>query len=309
MTVKILVTPRTFGKSDPVPLAMLEEAGCEIVRNPHGRVMTEEEMVAMVQGVDGIIVGLDPVTKKVIDSGGSLRAVSKYGVGVNNIDIDYAVSKGIKITNTPGANSAAVAEHTIGLLLSVCRHIATSDREIRQGKWTQHPGFQLEGKTMGIVGTGQIGRQVAERAKGLRMSVLCYDIYPDGFWAKKAGVAYCSFNELLERSDFVSLHVPLVDVTYHMISVNQLARMKKNSILVNTARGGIIDENALYDALVNNVIAGAALDVFENEPVEDSPLKELDNVVMTSHIGAHTLEAVQNMGRMAVKNLLESLGI
>ncbi|HNV35059.1 MAG TPA: phosphoglycerate dehydrogenase [Bacillota bacterium] len=307
MTMRILVTPRTFGKSDPVPLAMLEEAGCEVIRNPHGRVMTEDEMVMMVRGVDGIIVGLDPVTRRVIDCGGSLRAVSKYGVGVNNIDIDYANSKGIKITNTPGANSAAVAEHALGLLLSACRHISASDREIRQGKWTQHPGFQLEGKTMGIVGTGQIGRQVAERAKGLRMSVLCYDIYPDGFWAEKADVAYCSFNELLEKSDFISLHVPLVDVTYHMISANQLARMKKNAILVNTARGGIIDEDALYGALTNNVIAGAALDVFENEPVTNSPLKNLDNVVMTSHIGAHTLEAVQNMGRMAVKNLLESL--
>lgn len=305
--MKVLVTPRTFGKSDPIPLAMLREAGCEVVVNPYGRTLSEDEMVELIQDVEGVIVGLDPMTRRVLERGFRLRAISKYGVGVDNIDIDYATRKGIIITNTPGTNSSAVAELVIGLMMAACRRICESDRGIRQGKWMQYSGFQLEGKTIGIIGTGQIGRQVAERAKGLRMEVLCNDIRPDHDWAARIGATYTSLSELISRSDCISLHIPLEKETYHLISTEQLSQMKPTAVLINTARGGIVDEQALYDALINNRIAGAALDVFEQEPPGASPLLTLDNVVLTSHIGAHTKEAVENMGRMAVTNLLECL--
>lgn len=307
MTVKVLVTPRTFGKSDPVPLTMLEEAGYEVITNPYGRTLSEDEMVRLVQDVDGVIVGLDPISRRVLDHGLRLKAISKYGVGVNNIDVDYANRKGIMVTNTPGANSSAVAELTLGLLMAACRRICISDRGIRQGKWAQHPGFQLEGKTIGIIGTGQIGKQVAERAIGLRMAVVCNDIHPDYDWARQVGATYVGLPKLLCCSDFISLHIPLEDETYHLMSAEQFAMMKPSAVLVNTARGGIVDESALYNALIHSQIAGAALDVFECEPPNGSPLLTLDNVVMTSHIGAHTQEAVENMGRMAAANLLQCL--
>ena len=307
MAVKVLVTPRTFGKSDAVPLTMLHEAGCEIISNPYGRALSEDEMIQLVQDVDGVIVGLDPMTKRVLEQASRLRAISKYGVGINNIDVEYATRRGIMVTNTPGANSASVAELTIGLLLAVCRRICASDRGIRRGVWRQYLGLQLEGKTIGIVGTGQIGKKVAEGARGLRMNVICSDIYPDHDWAVRLGAVYTAFSELISQADFISMHVPLENETYHLISHEELAQMKPSAIVINTARGGIIDEVALHDALVSNRIAGAALDVFEDESLEGSPLLTLENVVLTSHIGAHTQEAVQTMGRLAVFNLLQCL--
>ncbi|NMB25268.1 MAG: phosphoglycerate dehydrogenase [Firmicutes bacterium] len=307
MSIRVLVTPRTFGKSDPVPMEMLREAGCDIVSNPYGRLMSEEEIIQLIQDVDGVIAGLDPFNARVLSKAHRLKVVSRYGVGVNNVDLDYANSKGIAVTNTPGANSLAVAELTLGLLFAVCRRINLSERGIRQGMWRQYPGQQLEGKTLGIVGTGQIGKQVAELARGLRMRVVCHDICPDEAWAQKTGAVYMPFDELICTSDFISLHIPLSEHTYHLISHNELRQMKPSAVIINTSRGGIIDEDALCEAIRENRIWGAGLDVFEEEPPVGSLLLELDGVVLTSHIGAHTQESVQNMGRMAVANLLECL--
>ena len=307
MTAKILVTPRTFGKTDPVPMRMLSEAGCEVVVNPYGRQLSEDELVELIADVDGVIAGLDPYTRRVMEHGSKLKVISRYGVGVNNVDLDYATARGIMVTNTPGANSSAVAELTIALLMAASRHVCTSDRAIRQGMWKQYHGSQVRGKTIGIIGTGQIGKETAELALGLRMNVLCNDIVPDREWAAKVGAEYVDLSELVSKSDYVSLHVPYSEGTRHMLSTRELAMMKPSAILVNTARGGIVDEAALYEALVKGTIAGAALDVFEVEPPVGSPLLELDNVVLTSHIGAHTQEALQNMGRMAVANLLAGL--
>ena len=291
MSIKVLVTPRSFGKSDPVPMEMLQEAGCEVISNPFGRVMSEEEIIQLIQDMDGIIAGLDPYPARVLSKAHRLKAISRYGVGVNNVDLDYASSKGIAVTNTPGANSLAVAELALGLLFAVCRRINLSDRGIRQGMWRQYPGLQTEGKTMGIVGTGQIGKAVAELARGLRMQVICYDIRPDQVWAEKIGVVYVPFTELICTSDFMSLHIPLSEHTYHLISHSELAQMKPSAVIINTSRGGIIDEDALCDAISENRIWGAGLDVFEEEPPVGSPLLGLDGVVLTSHIGAHTQES------------------
>ena len=307
MKKKILVTPRTFGKADPVPIEMLREAGCEIISNPYGRLLTEEEMSELIQDVDGVIVGLDPLNASVISKAQRLKAISKYGVGVNNIDLDYASERGIIVANTPGANSLAVAELAIGLIFAVARRICTSDRNIRQGRWQQYPGLQIKGKTIGLIGTGQIGRHTGELARGLGMEVICYDLYPDEEWAESIGAKYVALQEIITDSDFISIHIPLTDDTYHLISSSELDQMKPSAVIINTARGGIIDEEALYEALKDGEITGAGLDVFEAEPLTDSKLLELDNVVLTSHIGAHTRESTENMGRLAAANLLAIL--
>ncbi len=307
MTKKVLVTSRTFGKTDPVPVQMLHEAGCEVVPNPYGRVLSEKEITELIQDVDGVILGLDPMNARVLSKARRLKAISRYGVGYNNVDIEYATRRGILVTNTPGVNSLAVAEHTLGLLFAVCRNICVSDRGIRQGMWKQYPGLQVSGKVIGLVGTGQIGRHVAELARGLRMQVLCYDIYPDEDWAKSIGAVYVSFSDLITKSDFISLHIPRNEHTYHMISEEEIAQMKSSAVIINTSRGGVLDEDALVKALKNGQLRGAGLDVFEDEPLKDSPLQELESVVLTTHIGAHTQESMQNMGRLAAANLIESL--
>ncbi|HXL05122.1 MAG TPA: phosphoglycerate dehydrogenase [Bacillota bacterium] len=305
MPKTVLVTPRTFGQIDAVPFEMLKNAKCKVIRNPYGRTLTEDELIQIIPEIDGVILGLDPLSKKVLERAQHLKVISKYGAGLNNIDIDYATNKGIVVANTPGANSTAVAELTIGLLISASRHICTSDRGIRQGTWNKYVGMQLKGKTLGVVGAGHIGREVAERAMGLKMNVICCDILEDRKWADSVGVVYVPLPELLSQSDYITVHVPLTEETHHLISHDQFETVKSSAILVNTSRGGIVDEEALYSALATKKLAGAALDVFEEEPPTKSPLVELDNVVLTSHIGAHTREAVENMGRRAVSNLLD----
>lgn len=307
MSWKVLVTPRTFGKADPEPVRLLEEAGCEVIRNPLDRPLTEDELASLIADVDGAIVGLDPVTTNVIQQAQKLKVISKYGVGINNIDLKTAKKKGITVTYTPGANSAAVAELALGLMLNVARQISTSDRKLRNGEWGRYSGIELGGKTIGIIGTGRIGRELVDRVKGF-MKIICFDLYPDQAWAKEIGAQYLSLEEVLAQADFISLHLPLTAETHHLIGKNEFALMKPDAIIINTARGGVIDEEALYHALANKTVAGAGLDVFEIEPLpDDSPLRKLDNAVLTSHIGAHTKEAQNKMGCTAAQNLIRVL--
>lgn len=304
MTHRVLVTPRTFGESG---LAVLAQAGCEVIRNPYARVMTGDEMTALIAEVDGVVVGLDPMGAGVLAHARQLKAISKYGVGLDNIDIEAAAHRGIPVTYTPGTNSSAVAELAFGLMLDTARSISTSDRRIRQGEWGRFSGTELWGKTLGIVGTGQIGKQLALRSRGFEMQLICYDVVPDLEWASRAGAEYVPLHELLARADFVSLHVPLVEGTFHLVSSAELGIMKPTAVLVNTSRGGIVDEKALFEALSEKRLAGAGLDVVESEPPQETPLARLDNVVLTSHIGAHTREASVAMSRLAAVNLVQVL--
>lgn len=307
MTQKILITPRTFGMIDSRPIEYLRNQGYDLIINPFGRLLTEEEMINLISDMDGIIVGLDPINANVIASAQKLKIISKYGVGVDNIAVDCATQQKIMVTNTPGANSLAVAELTLGLILDVARQISFSDRRLRQNQWGKYHGFELKNKTLGLIGTGQIGREVAVRAKGFGMKIIGHDLHPDPEWARTIGGVYMSLNELLSSADIISLHLPLAEDTYHMISSQEFSLMKSSAILINTARGGIVDEEALLEALQNKEIIGAGLDVYENEPPIDSPLRSLDNVVLTSHIGAHTFEAISRMGKMAAENLVAGL--
>lgn len=305
--MKILVTPRSFAKHDPKPMEMLQEKGFEIVKNPYPRPLTEEEISELIKDVDGVIIGVDPLNKSVLERAEKLKAISKYGVGVDNIDIEYAKQKGIKVSRTVGANFDAVADFAICLMLAVARKIVVIDRECRKSNWNKIMSLEIYGKTLGIIGTGHIGKGVAKRARGFDMNIIAYDVFHDEEFAKEYGVKYVPLEELYRKADIITLHVPLLEETKNMIGKKEFNMMKKNAILINTARGGLIDEDALYEALKNNVIYGAGIDVFEQEPPKNQKLFELDNIVISSHSGASTYEAVDKMGIMAVENLIRDL--
>ena len=307
MAYKIVITPRTFGKLDPAPIDMLTQAGYDLILNPFDRLLNEEELMGLIPEAHGLIVGLDPVSVKVLEKARQLKVISKYGVGTDNIDLDTATSMGILVLNAPGTNSGAVAELALGLMLSVARHISESDRKIRLGVWQSYRGIELWGKTLGIIGTGRTGRELALRARGFNMVLICHDINQDEAWAHETGATYLPMKDILRKADVLSLHIPLTDTTHHIISAQELSLMKKSAVLINTARGELVDESALHEALANQRLAGAGLDVWETEPPVDSRLTEFDNVVLTSHIGAHTLEATKAMGKLASMNLIEAL--
>jgi D-3-phosphoglycerate dehydrogenase len=304
---KVLITPRSFEHIKDKFLELLKDAEIEVVMNPYGRVIKEDEMMELVKDMDGIIVGIDLITKRVIDNASKLKVISKYGVGVDNIDLESAKERNIVVTNTPNANSNAVAELTVGLIISVLRNIPLSDRRVREKKWDRFIGYELYGKTLGVIGTGSIGKRVIKLLRGFDLNILCYDKFPDYEWAEKENVKYVNFDELLKRSDIITIHIPLTEETRHLISERELSLMKRTAIIINTSRGGIINERDLYKFLKEGRIYGAGLDVLEDEPPQNSPLIELDNVVITSHIGSHTQESIENMAFMAIDNLISVL--
>lgn len=307
MSEKILVTPRSFGQADPEPKELLKEENYKVAYNTTGRHLTEEEMVEGAREAKGIIVGTDPVTAEVIDNAPQLEVISKYGVGLDNIDLSAANRNGVMVTFTPGTNSEAVAELALGLMLDVARNISAVDREVRKGGWVRSRGIELKDKTIGILGTGKIGMRVGELAAGFGMSVICYDIYQDQNWAERLQAEYCSLLEVLKEADIISIHLPLNRATRNLIGEEELAEMKDSSILINTARGGIVELDALVKALQEGTIAGAGFDVFAAEPPQNEGLFELDNMVLTSHIAAHTRESITGMGNLAAQNLIRGL--
>ena len=297
----VAVTPRSFRET---PGEHLDRLRAELdVRFPEvDRPLDEEEMVELVRGCEGLIVGVDPVTARVLEAG-PLRVVVKYGSGMDNIDVATAERRGVRVSSTPGANARSVAELAVALLLALARNVATHDRGVRQGSWKRRTGVELVGKRLGIVGYGAIGREVAEIARGgVGMEVVAHDPL-----VAEAAVPLLPLDEVLATSDALSLHLPLTDETRGLIGASELAAMKPTAFLVNTARGGLVDEVALADALQSGQLAGAALDGFEEEPLGVSPLRALDNVVLSPHAGAATREAVLRTASRAVDQLLRDL--
>ena len=305
--MKILITPRSFASFSDKSLKMFTERGYEIKRNNTGRPYEKEEMLKLIRDIDGIIIGIDELSAEIIEGADTLKVISKYGIGLDNIDINTATNKKIIVTSTPTANVDAVADLAFGLILSLARRIPEADKKTKSGKWEKIIGKSVWEKTLGVIGLGKISRQVVKRAIGFEMNILAFDIVKDKKFVQKYGIKYVNLEKLLRKSDYITIHIPLNDATRGMISYEELEKMKKNAFLINTSRGGIVDEEALYDALRNNKLRGAALDVYNNEPLRESPLKELDNMIMTPHIGAYTEEAIENMSIQAAQNLIDVL--
>jgi len=276
---------------------------------------SREELINKVKDKDGLLCLLtDKVDSEVMDAAPNLKVISTYSVGFDHIDVEAATKRGIYVTHTPGVLTDAVAEFTICLLLAITRKILDADRTIRSGQWNKpwNPFFltgpELKGKTLGIIGMGRIGRAVAEKIKGFGMKIIYYDVYRNERAEKELGVEYKDLDTVLKESDFVSLHVPLTKETKHMIGERELKLMKTSAYLINTARGPVVDTDALVKALKERWIAGAALDVFEQEPLPpDHPLIKLENVVLAPHIASATIEARQRMAELAARNLIAVL--
>jgi D-3-phosphoglycerate dehydrogenase len=305
--LKVLVTPRSFGQTDPKAFEILKEAGVEVVRNDTGGIMTAEQLAEKLADCDGVILGVDPLSAEVLSASPKLKAVAKYGVGTDNIDIGECERRGIKISRTVGANANAVADYAFTLMLAVARKALSIDALCRKGDWSKTTAIDIYGKTLGLIGLGAIGKGVAKRAKGFDMRVLAYDMFWDEAYAKSAGIERAGLERIYRESDFISIHVPLSETTRDMVAEKELAMMKPECIIVNTARGGIINEGALLTALRQSRIYGAGIDAFEEEPPKNPAWFELDNVVIGSHCAASTTGATQAMGRMAAENLIRDL--
>jgi len=253
------------------------------------------EFTAALETAEGLIVRSGTqVTRNLISRAGQLKTIGRAGVGVDNVDLDAATEQGIAVFNAPGGNTTAAAELTIALLISVARRIPAAEASLRRGEWDRSAfkGVELRGKTLGLIGAGRIGGEVATRCQAFGMDVVVYDPYLAEERAEELGVELVGFDEVAARGDFISIHVPLTDETRGIVEEETLGRMKSTAFVVNASRGGVVDEDALANALHDGVIAGAALDVYETEPLAaDSPLRAAPNLVLTPHLGASTAEA------------------
>lgn len=306
--MKVLVTPRSFGKTDPFAFQILRDAGFEVVVNDSGGILTREGLAERLADCDGVVLGVDPLDAGVLAQAPKLKAVAKYGVGVDNIDLEECKRRNIKVSRTVGANSDAVADYAFALMLTAARRVAEIDGMCRKGDWSKVTGLDVCGKTLGLLGLGAIGKGMVARAKGFGMRVLAHDVFWDAAYAAAAGVEQALPEQIYREADFISLHLPLTEETRGMIGAAQLEAMKPTAIVVNTARGGIIDEEALLQALKNKVIYAAGIDAFEQEPPANKEWFELPNVVLGSHSAASTNGATEKMGRMAAENLVRDLG-
>ena len=308
MKEKILVTARSFRQTTGPHQQALIDAGYDLLNSPHDRPLTAPELAALITDVVGAILGLDDVTAEVINQARKLKVISRYGTGVDQVDLAAATARGIVVTTTPGANSVAVAELTLALLLALARHIPRHDRTVKQGEWKRLTGTELSGLQLGLVGLGRIGREVASRASAFGMRIRYHDpVPPPQALLDSLGASSCPLDELLAGSDVVSLHLPLTEDTRQLIDRAALARMKPTAFLINTARGGLVDEQALYEALASGRLAGAAFDTFAQEPPRDNPLLQLDNFIATPHAGSATTQTTRRMGLMAAENALAVL--
>ena len=307
--MKLLITPTSFDKPENAEArALAVDFADEIVWNDLGVPLQGDALLQRLDGVDGYIAGLDFITADVVARmPDTLRVISRYGVGVDRVDLAACRKRGITVTNTPGANSTAVCELAFALMLSAARNVPMLHQAVEKGEWPRASGMELAGKVLGIVGMGAIGKRLATRAQAFEMQVCAYDPYFDEAFAKEHAIRRCELDELVACADVLSLHVPLTEETKHLINAARIESMRPGSILINTARGGLIDEQAAADALKSGHLRGVGLDAFEQEPPKDSPLIGLPGVVLTPHTGAHTAEAVGKMGKMSVENAIAVL--
>jgi len=297
--MKVLICDAT----DPKALKMIEEAGIEVVNQPD---ITPEELLEVIAEYPCMVVrSRTKVTKEVIDAGTSLKAIVRAGVGLDNIDVGYAKEKGVSVLNTPSASTQSVAELTIAYMMALARDIPLMTASMKAGKWEKKSflGSEISGKKLGLIGSGRIGQAVADRAIALGMTVMAYDPYV----TQLPNITLAELDDVLAEADYISLHIPHTDETHNILDAAAFAKMKDGVYIINCARGGTIDEDALYQAIQNGKVAGAALDVYAEEPLTNPKLFSLDQVIGSPHIGAGTGEAKERVGQVAAQKVIETL--
>jgi phosphoglycerate dehydrogenase-like enzyme len=305
---RVLIGSRSFGQVFPEHLAQLAAAGCEVVPNAvGGRAYREAELLAVLPEMDAIITGTDELTAGVIAAAPRLKTIVKHGVGLETIDLAAARAHGIVVSATPGSIHDSVADLTLALILALARKIVPAHLETCAGGWKPFFGMELAEKTLGIVGLGRIGKAVCRRAQGFGMQVIAHDPFPDQAFAAAHDVRFVTLDELLVTADVISLHAPAEQIEGVLIGAAELSVMKANALLINTARGQLVDEQALAAALAAGKLGGAGIDAFVDEPPTGSPLLTSPNVVLTPHIGGRTLDGQRRMGEMAIENCLRAL--
>lgn len=302
---KTLITTVPFGSENRFPLEILEANNIDYIINPFNSKLKEEQLLELTnKGIETIIAGTEPITRKVIENAKDLKHISRVGIGLDSVDLIAAREKGLKVSYTPDAPAPAVAELTIGLILSLLRGIHIANSELHKGKWQRHYGRRIPEITIGIIGIGRIGTRVLRRLKSFGTPrLLINDVMPNLELNREFKIEWASKDVLYKESDIISIHVPLTQNTKNMITSKELSMMKKNSMLINTSRGGIINEKDLYESLLENKIGGAAIDVFDNEPYK-GPLTKIDKCLLTAHMGSMSIDCRTRMEIEATEEVI-----
>ena len=305
---RVLVTPNSYAKYDPQLKIELEAQVGEVIYNRTGKPLSSAQVADLLPGVDGYIAGVDHIDRDALAAADSLKVIARYGVGVDRVDLAATAEKGIIVSNTPGANAASVAELALGLMLTLARQIPQASSAMRNAEWPRLHGLTLAGKTIGIIGLGTIGKQLAKRLANFDCRIIAYDPYVDHEFIQKYKIDVVLLDDLIAQADFISLHLPVLPETRAMVDQEFINAMKTGSFLINTARGELIVEDALIEGLKSGHLRGAALDAFSKEPPDhDNPLLAMPQVICSPHLGAQTDGAANMMGRMALNECLRVL--
>ena len=309
MKWRVLITCPQLQKTIDGYRDLFAERGVEIELPHLVQQLSESELLQTIEGFDGVIAGDDPFTARVLEKGKRLRVIAKWGVGLDAIDVEAAKRLGIRVSNTPNVFADEVADVVMGYIILLARQLHKLDQSVRSGSWLKIQGVSLRGKSLGLIGVGSIGKAVVRRALVAGMSVMGYDVAPiPPSFVEETGLVVVELEELLRASDFISLNCNLTPSNRHMLGTREFALMKRGVYIVNTSRGPLIDEAALVRSLREGKVAGAALDVFEQEPLPlDSQLRQFDNCIFGTHSSAITTEAIMRVNDLAIENLLDSL--
>jgi D-3-phosphoglycerate dehydrogenase len=304
---KILISPRSLTKEGHPALNRLKEAGYKLVFATPGKQPSEEELLEKLSDCVGYLAGVEKVTKRVLEAAQSLKVISRNGTGVDNIDLEAAAQLNIKVCRTEGANAKGVAELTIGLMFALVRSIPLHDTKMKKERWERGKGIELEEKNLGLIGCGQIGKETALRSLGLGMKVLAYRRHPDLSFAPSGMFEWVSFEELIGKTDIISLHRPADPSRKPIITEDTIRKMKRGVYLINTARASLLDERAVMNALDEGHISGVATDVYDKEPPEEFSLVKHERVIATPHLGGYTNESINRATVEAVENIINAL--
>ncbi|WP_144675852.1 phosphoglycerate dehydrogenase [Desulfitobacterium sp. LBE] len=303
----VLSTSPTFTKYSPQAAGILEKKGCRLVMIPPNGLREREDFKAVLAEAHVWVVGINKVYAEDLEAAPNLKLIIKHGTGVDSIDLKAAAARGITVANAPGTNANSVADLAFGFMLSLARQIVSADKRTRDGFWGTVMGKDVYGKTLGVLGLGQIGKGVIRRASGFDMNILGYDLVHDSQFEKEYRVRAATLEEIMSEADYISVHLPLLESTKNIIDRSLLEKMRPTAFLINTSRGGVVDETALYDLLKEKRIAGAALDVFATEPPRQSPFFELDNVIVAPHMGAYTEGAMGAVSEIVAESIVRVL--